>query len=180
MSRGLGAIQRKMSELFPPDKPETCFSTVELCKLLYGASEKKHRVAVLRAARAHPDLWMTPDTYWAVILQYVFYRKTWQGMQAADLYLNRVDLGQEYYKLEYESLAISDADERQMIFRALDSIWLDCMERGEAWKIGEDRPELTDRIARTLVDPALQVEGMERVRQYHEGRAALYHALGGR
>jgi hypothetical protein len=50
MSRGLGAVQRAVLELIA-SKAEGAWRTQDICEHVYGASEKRHRVAVLRAIK---------------------------------------------------------------------------------------------------------------------------------
>ena len=63
MSRGPGRIERAIHDLF--DKhPEGAWTTADLCRLIYPAAnrvEKKHRVAVIRAAKTITD--KTGDRY---------------------------------------------------------------------------------------------------------------------
>jgi hypothetical protein len=53
MSRGFGTVQRKIAEVLAAN-PDDAFTVEELCRTVYGVSpaEKRHRVAVLRAAKA--------------------------------------------------------------------------------------------------------------------------------
>jgi hypothetical protein len=53
MSKGLGRIQRTIDVIFK-DNPEGAFTVEELCSSVYGDGkiEKRHRVAVIRAAKA--------------------------------------------------------------------------------------------------------------------------------
>jgi hypothetical protein len=53
MSRGFGAVQRKIAEILTAN-PDDGFTVPELCWAVYGVSppEKRHRVSVLRAAKA--------------------------------------------------------------------------------------------------------------------------------
>jgi hypothetical protein len=49
MSSGSGRIERAIEQLFIAH-PDDAFTTEELCEHIYSADEKKHRVAVVRAA----------------------------------------------------------------------------------------------------------------------------------
>jgi hypothetical protein len=53
MSRGFGTVQRKIAEMLAAN-PDDAFTVEELCRAVYGVSppEKRHRVSVLRAAKA--------------------------------------------------------------------------------------------------------------------------------
>jgi hypothetical protein len=69
VSRGPGRIETSLRQLFL-DQPEGIFATAELCRHVYGRgrTEKKHRVAVLRALktlarRSMPTLWRTVQRY---------------------------------------------------------------------------------------------------------------------
>ena len=61
MSRGPGRVQSAINELFTRH-PDRSYTIEELCELVYGETwiEKRHRVAVLRAAKSvakrHPDM----------------------------------------------------------------------------------------------------------------------------
>src|SRR5215469_10407302 len=52
MSKGPGRVERAISALFDAE-PDSAFTTEELCERIYpgAAIEKKHRVAVIRAAK---------------------------------------------------------------------------------------------------------------------------------
>ena len=49
MSRGPGRIERAIEEIFDAE-PENAFTTEDLCRRIFGASERSHRVSVTRAA----------------------------------------------------------------------------------------------------------------------------------
>jgi hypothetical protein len=53
MSRGYGTVMRKIAEILT-GSPDDGFTVEELCRTVYGVfpPEKKHRVAVIRAAKA--------------------------------------------------------------------------------------------------------------------------------
>src|SRR5205807_9024028 len=53
MSKGPGRIQRTIDAIFK-DNPDSAFTVEELCSGVYGYGkrEKRHRVAVIRAAKA--------------------------------------------------------------------------------------------------------------------------------
>src|ERR1700693_2983195 len=52
MSRGLGAVQRKIAEVLAAN-PDEAFPVEELSQQIYAVpAEKKHRVSILRAAKA--------------------------------------------------------------------------------------------------------------------------------
>lgn len=52
MSRGLGTVQRKIAEVLAAS-PDDAFTVEELCQQVYAVpAEKKHRVSILRAAKA--------------------------------------------------------------------------------------------------------------------------------
>ena len=59
MSKGLGRVGRAIEAAFA-NEPDAAFDVDELCRLVYGVRwshiEKKHRVAVLRTAKARPGL----------------------------------------------------------------------------------------------------------------------------
>jgi hypothetical protein len=59
MSKGPGRIQQAIKALFAAE-PDNAFTTAELCERIYGVVdsdiEKKHRVTVMRAAKAIPSL----------------------------------------------------------------------------------------------------------------------------
>jgi hypothetical protein len=57
MSRGPGRIQRAIEAAFKAD-PDNALTTMELCERVYGTEHvgKKHRVAVVRAAKRIPSL----------------------------------------------------------------------------------------------------------------------------
>src|SRR5262249_8004802 len=58
MSKGPGRIQRAIMAAFEAE-PDNAFTTVELCERAYPAArvwEKKHRIAVMRAAKKIPKL----------------------------------------------------------------------------------------------------------------------------
>jgi hypothetical protein len=58
MSKGPGRIQQAIKALFVAE-PDNAFTTAELCERIYGVGgvEKKHRVAVMRAAKAELSCW---------------------------------------------------------------------------------------------------------------------------
>lgn len=51
MSRGAGKIERAIEQILD-ESPDEAFTTSELCERIYGASEKRHRVAVGRSVLA--------------------------------------------------------------------------------------------------------------------------------
>jgi hypothetical protein len=52
MSRGLGTVQRNIAEVLAAN-PDDAFTVEELCQQVYTVfAEKKHRVSILRAAKA--------------------------------------------------------------------------------------------------------------------------------
>lgn len=57
MSKGPGAVQRRLTEIFTK-RGHGIFSTVELCRIVYRVAEvrKKHRVAVLRGIARLADI----------------------------------------------------------------------------------------------------------------------------
>jgi hypothetical protein len=57
MSKGPGRIQRTIKELFEAEL-DNAFTTTELCERVYGVKEtdKRHRIAVIRAAKKIPGL----------------------------------------------------------------------------------------------------------------------------
>jgi hypothetical protein len=63
MSRGFGTVMRKIAEVLAAN-PDDAFTVAELCRAVYGVSppEKRHRVAVLRAAKALAE--KRPEINW--------------------------------------------------------------------------------------------------------------------
>lgn len=57
MGAGPGHIHRAIKALFAAE-PDNAFTTAEICQRVYGVAvaEKKHRVAVMRTAKAMPEL----------------------------------------------------------------------------------------------------------------------------
>jgi hypothetical protein len=57
MSKGPGRIQQTIKGLFAAE-PDNAFTTTELCERVYGIKEtdKRHRIAVIRAAKTIPGL----------------------------------------------------------------------------------------------------------------------------
>jgi hypothetical protein len=59
MSKGPGRIQRAIAAAFEAE-PDNAFTTIELCERVYPDDadriEKKHRIAVMRAAKKMPNL----------------------------------------------------------------------------------------------------------------------------
>jgi hypothetical protein len=57
MSKGPGRIQRAIKALFEAE-PDNAFTTTELCERVYGVKDtgKRHRIAVIRAAKTIPGL----------------------------------------------------------------------------------------------------------------------------
>lgn len=64
MSKGPGRIQRAIKELFESE-PDNAFTTTELCERVYDVEEtdKRHRIAVIRAAKKIPglDYWVSEN-----------------------------------------------------------------------------------------------------------------------
>jgi hypothetical protein len=63
MSRGFGTVMRKIAEILAAN-PDDGFTVEELCRVVYGVSppEKRHRVSVLRAAKALAEV--RPEIGW--------------------------------------------------------------------------------------------------------------------
>jgi hypothetical protein len=72
MSRGFGTVQRKIAEVLAAN-PDDAFTVAELCWQVYGeySAEKKHRVAVIRAAKAliekRPDIGWTGSSGYGLV-----------------------------------------------------------------------------------------------------------------
>jgi hypothetical protein len=74
MSKGPGKIQRALTAIFDA-APDVALTTTELCQRVYGAAEKRHKVALARAMRGiqkrRPELGVTKRGY-----EFLWYNRT--------------------------------------------------------------------------------------------------------
>jgi hypothetical protein len=127
MSRGLGHIQRAVLDLIASDA-DGAWSIGEICQRVYGAVEKKHRVAVGRALRRMelPGTWSVRRR-WKSGAEVIIYdacnlrsttRFEWLRHERGtfDDFVRyrheRIQPGGEYYESVQEAIAYRDADAR--------------------------------------------------------------------